>query len=76
MSDKELHGQLIRYDALFDEAEKIRIQRDEARDTVLLLRRQRATQDKLIAELRQERDEARADYERVCRALVKTIATV
>jgi len=30
-ANKELHKQLVKYDALFDEAEKIRIERDEAR---------------------------------------------
>jgi len=30
-ANEELDKQLIRYDALFDEAEKIRIERDEAR---------------------------------------------
>ena len=29
--NEELHKQLVRYDQLFDEAEKIRIERDEAR---------------------------------------------
>ena len=29
-ANKELHKQLVRYDQLFDEAEKIRIERDEA----------------------------------------------
>ena len=29
-ANEELHKQLVRYDQLFDEAEKIRIERDEA----------------------------------------------
>jgi hypothetical protein len=34
-ANEELDKQLIRYDALFDEAEKIRIERDEARQESL-----------------------------------------
>lgn len=32
-ANKELHKQLLRHDALFDEAEKIRVERDEARES-------------------------------------------
>ena len=39
-------------ESFVDFARKLERERDEARDTVLTLRRQRAAQDKLIAELR------------------------
>ena len=37
-ANEELDKQLIRYDALFDEAEKIRIERDEAREELKQLK--------------------------------------
>ena len=36
--NEELHKQMVRYDQLFDDAEKIRIERDEAREEVRLLK--------------------------------------
>ena len=36
-ANEELHKQLVRYDQLFDEAEKIRIERDEARELLRIL---------------------------------------
>jgi hypothetical protein len=77
---EELNKQLIRYDALFDESEKIRIERDKAREA--LSEWEDAAKDidespphnyvfhcecvpifrKLLAEAKQERDEARLQY--------------
>jgi len=60
-ANKELHKQLAKYDALFDEAEKIRTERDEARDTVSRLRKQRAIARNFGDQMERERDELRAD---------------
>ena len=54
-ANKELHKHLAKYDALFDEAEKIRVGRDEARECY-------KTAMELAARYKSERDEAREAF--------------
>lgn len=69
-ANQELHKQLVRYDQLFDEAEKIRIERDEAREKydmeatehMLAINKICGERDewaRLCGQFKQERDEAR-----------------
>jgi len=63
-ANEELHKQLVRYDQLFDEAEKIRIERDEARRKlnnldVTAIHSCHNECQRPICVLRRERDEAR-----------------
>jgi hypothetical protein len=72
-ANKELHKQLVKYGALFDEAEKIRIERDEAREALEHIIEYGTEEINAAIELRQrlattlvQRDEARealADWE-------------
>jgi hypothetical protein len=65
-ANEELHKQLVQFDQLFDEAEKIRIERDEAREKI---ERQadigcsfQKTNPAMCGRYKQERDDAREKY--------------
>ena len=67
-ANEEFHKQIVRYDQLFDEAEKIRIERNEALEQAQRLRVQlnHYSQVNEMAELAfRERDEARKEIENV-----------
>ena len=60
-ANEELHKQMVRYDQLFDDAEKIRIERDEARGKA---ERYRIEANAMMM----QRDEARGALERISHA--------
>ena len=67
-ANEDLHKQLVQFDQLFDEAEKIRIERDEAREEANKL--SGAYEDATnyyarIIELKEELDEAREELNKI-----------